>query len=113
MTDEYDSDASYAAIRDYIRTVALPVSSRPGQSRAGISGMRPADRETGHMLTAGIHPVPGKTPVARHHYVRWRESRRGYSSPENRSHADWRVIWRAAPMRAQVTLRSRKMVTSR
>ena len=37
----------------------------------------------------------------------------GYSSPENRSHADCRVIWRAAPMRAQVTLRSRKMVTSR
>jgi hypothetical protein len=26
--------------------------------------------------------------AARHHHVRWRESRRGYSSPENRSHAD-------------------------
>src|SRR5579859_5936953 len=49
------------------------------------------------------------------HYVKlcwWVRIAPGYSSPENRSHADWRVIWRAAPMRAQVTLRSRKMVTS-
>lgn len=36
-----------------------------------------------------------------------------YSSPENRSHADCRVIRRAVPMRAQVTFRSRRMVTSR
>jgi GNAT superfamily N-acetyltransferase len=47
------------------------------------------------------------------HYGRWRDHTGGYSSPENRSHADCRVIWRATPMRAQVTLRSRKMVTSR
>lgn len=34
MTDEHDSDASYAAVGDYIRTAVLPANSASLQTRS-------------------------------------------------------------------------------
>ena len=72
----------------------------------------PCGRKTG-TVTAGERRVRYSRPFHPQFHGIAREKRRRYSSPENRSQADCRVIRRAVPMRAQVTLRSRKMVTSR
>jgi DNA-binding Lrp family transcriptional regulator len=67
----------------------------------------------------GVPLAPDLLEAGRHHdrgaaaRIGEQPNRGAHSSPENRSHADCLVIWRAAPMRAQVTRRSRKMVTSR
>src|SRR5207248_7942852 len=69
--------------------------------------LRPANQPPEFLATTIATGVPEpwghwtgpRTPV------RWPEDAR-YSSPENRSHADWRVIPRASPMRAQVLPRS-------
>jgi hypothetical protein len=90
----------------------------PGKNQPSGGGTTLVGQATGRPKNdRSAHPGPrrrllcrstGQFAEPRHHVPNL-----AYSSPENRSHADCRVIPRAVPMRAQVTFRSRKTVTSR
>lgn len=70
---------------------------------ARTSGSRRSPRPSaphGEPTSTWVPPVRGDPPTS------W-----GYSSPENRSHADWRVIPSASPICAQVTPSDRALET--